>query len=118
MEDRKPEKDEVGQAMVYILKYIFIKFSKAWLEQTTKLSSPRRLSHIHFSLTETWLLCPFIKGNDKTQDVADEEATKKTLKLPDGALDPVAFPSSAVEKDPYLGAEEILAVVYLLLQIH
>lgn len=29
MEDHKPEKDEVGQAMVYILKYIFIKFSKA-----------------------------------------------------------------------------------------
>lgn len=43
MEDRKPEKDEVGQAMVYILKYIFIKFSKAWLEQTTKLSSPKQL---------------------------------------------------------------------------
>lgn len=36
---------------------------------------------------------------------------------PDGALDPVAFPSFVVEKDPYLGAEEILAVVYLLLQI-
>jgi len=33
-------------------------------------------------------------------------------------LDPVAFPSFAAEKDPYLGAEEILAVVYLLLETH
>lgn len=36
---------------------------------------------------------------------------------PGGALDPVAFPSFAAEKDPYLGVEEILAVVYLLLEI-
>lgn len=107
----------------YIEIYIYIYLSNSpKLDQNRQqnylFQNSRPLNYIHFSLTETRLLSLFIKGNDKAQDVTDEEATTKTLRLPDGALDPVAFPSFVVEKDPYLGAEEILAVVYLLLQIH
>lgn len=73
------------------------------------------LSHIYSSATGKSLPSFCTKVNSKGLKTQQGDKGKG---LPGAASDPAAFPSSAAEKDPYLGAEEILAVACLLLETH